>query len=60
MAYRTQVGGMRAQLIVRDDNYYLWSRGEELITKNFLNKILSQQLPNGTVIDGELLPFKTE
>ena len=50
---------MRAQLIVRDDNFYLWSRGEDLITKNFPElKILSEQLPNGTVIDGELLPFK--
>ena len=51
--------GMRAQLIVRGDNFYLWSRGEDLITKNFPElKILSEQLPNGTVIDGELLPFK--
>ena len=53
--------GMRAQLIVRDDNFYLWSRGEDLITKTFPElKILSEQLPNGTVIDGELLPFKNE
>ena len=53
--------GMRAQLIVRDENFYLWSRGEDLITINFPElKILSKQLPNGTVIDGELLPFKDE
>ena len=51
--------GMRAQLIVRGGNFYLWSRGEDLITKSFPElKILSEQLPNGTVIDGELLPFK--
>jgi len=51
--------GMRAQLILRKGKHFLWSRGEELITDKFpeLN-VLTDQLPSGTVIDGELIPFK--
>ena len=51
--------GMRAQLILRGGKHFLWSRGEELITDKFPElKILKEILPQGTVIDGELLPFK--
>ena len=51
--------GMRAQLIVREDKHFLWSRGEELITDKFPElACLSDHLPNGTVLDGELLPYK--
>lgn len=51
--------GIRAQLIVREDILFLWSRGEELITEKFAElHPLAELLPNGTVIDGELLPFK--
>lgn len=51
--------GIRVQLIVRDDKLFLWSRGEELITEKFPELYpLVELLPNGTVIDGELLPFK--
>lgn len=51
--------GMRGQLIVRKGKYFLWSRGEELITHKFPDlEPLAKALPNGTVIDGELLPFK--
>lgn len=51
--------GIRSQLIVRDNTLFLWSRGEELITEKFpeLHPLVNL-LPNGTVIDGELLPFK--
>ena len=53
--------GMRAQLIVREDKYFLWSRGEELITDKFPElACLADHLPNGTVVDGELLPYKDE
>lgn len=50
--------GIRAQLIVRQGNLFLWSRGEELITHSYpeLN-ILAALLPDGTVIDGEILPY---
>ena len=51
--------GMRAQLIVREGKLFLWSRGEELITDKFPElHCLAKYLPNGTVVDGELLPYK--
>lgn len=51
--------GMRAQLIVREGKSFLWSRGEELITDKFPElDCLAEILPNGTVVDGELLPYK--
>ena len=38
---------------------FLWSRGEELITDKFPElAVLAEHLPHGTVVDGELLPFK--
>lgn len=51
--------GIRAQIIKRDGEVFLWSRGEELINDSF-PEVLKQAmlLPDGTVIDGELLPFK--
>jgi DNA ligase-1 len=51
--------GMRAQLILRDGKHFLWSRGEELITDKFPElEVLKEILPEGTVLDGELLPYK--
>ena len=51
--------GMRAQLIIREGKHFLWSRGEELITDKFPElACLADHLPNGTVVDGELLPYK--
>ena len=53
--------GMRAQLIVREDKHFLWSRGEELITDKFPElACLADHLPNGIVMDGEILPYKDE
>ncbi len=51
--------GIRSQIIKREDALYIWSRGEELISKKFpeLGSLL-EVLPNGTVIDGEVLPYK--
>lgn len=53
--------GIRSQLIIRQGELFLWSRGEELITDKFpeLASLISQ-IPDGTVIDGELLPFKDD
>ncbi|MCX2718837.1 ATP-dependent DNA ligase [Lentiprolixibacter aurantiacus] len=50
--------GIRAQLIVRKRNIFIWSRGEELVTDKYpeLHQ-LADLLPDGTVLDGELLPF---
>jgi DNA ligase-1 len=51
--------GIRGQLIVRGGEMYLWSRGEELVTDKFPElAILKDILPEGTVLDGELLPYK--
>lgn len=50
--------GIRAQLIQRGGQVFLWSRGEELITEGFPElEELGRVLPEGTVLDGEVLPF---
>ena len=46
--------GIRAQLVRRDGQNYLWSRGEDLITERF-PELAALRLPEGTVIDGEVL-----
>jgi DNA ligase-1 len=53
--------GIRSQLIHRQGEWFLWSRGEELITDKFPELAdMALALPEGTVIDGELLPFREE
>ncbi len=48
--------GIRAQLIRRGGESFLWSRGEELINASFPDLVSSMDLlPPGTVLDGELL-----
>src|SRR5438270_11905448 len=38
---------------------FIWSRGEELVTERFPElEALGESLPEGTVIDGELLPWR--
>jgi DNA ligase 1 len=50
--------GIRAQLVKRNDQWWLWSRGEELITDRFPELAsLADALPNGTVLDGEILAW---
>jgi len=50
--------GIRAQLIRRHQQTFLWSRGEELITGRFPEVAgAAAALPDGTVLDGELLAF---
>lgn len=51
--------GIRAQLVRRDGQLWIWSRGEELVTERFpeLN-VLTEHLPDGTVIDGELVVWQ--
>lgn len=51
--------GIRGQIIKRGGSLYVWSRGEELVTGRFPEyNILEKILPDGTVLDGEILPFK--
>jgi DNA ligase 1 len=48
--------GIRAQAVKRAGRVWLWSRGEELISEGFPDALLPlASLPDGTVLDGELL-----
>jgi DNA ligase-1 len=50
--------GIRAQLIRRAGRTFLWSRGEELLSGRFPElEAIGPLLPEGTAIDGELLPW---
>ncbi|WP_271765835.1 ATP-dependent DNA ligase [Aquimarina algiphila] len=50
--------GIRAQVIVRENEIFVWSRGEELVTDKYPEfQEFLHVLPNGTVLDGEILPF---
>ncbi len=50
--------GIRGQLIIRGGEHHLWSRGEDLMTDRFPELAqLRDYLPDGTVIDGEVLAF---
>lgn len=53
--------GIRGQLIVRDGQLFVWSRGEELVADKFPEfEVLKDLLPNGTVLDGEILAWKDD
>jgi len=50
--------GIRAQVIKRKGEVFIWSRGEELITDRFPEIAdAASTLPDGTVLDGEILPW---
>lgn len=52
--------GIRAQVVKRDGQLWVWSRGEELVTERFPEfDSLVHCLPDGTVIDGEIVAWKT-
>lgn len=51
--------GIRGQLIRRAGLWHLWSRGEELVTDRFPELAASlDHLPDGTVLDGEILAWR--
>jgi len=51
--------GIRAQVIRRDARTFIWSRGEELVTERFPEIAAAADfLPDGTVVDGEIMPWK--
>ena len=53
--------GIRAQLVRRAGAVHLWSRGEELITQRFPEiAAAATRLPDGTVLDGEVLAFRDD
>lgn len=51
--------GIRAQLVRRADDAWIWSRGEELVTERFPELAdMGRTLPPGTVLDGEILVIR--
>ena len=53
--------GIRCQLIRRRGQTFLWSRGEELVTERYPElAAVGDAFPHGTVIDGEILPWKDD
>jgi DNA ligase-1 len=53
--------GIRAQVVRRAGQVWVWSRGEELMTERFPEIVsLAQALPDGTVLDGEIVVWKDD
>jgi DNA ligase 1 len=51
--------GIRAQVVKRGGMVCIWSRGEDLMTERFPEIVeVAQALPDGTVLDGEILVWK--
>ena len=49
--------GIRGQVIKRNEELFVWSRGEELMTEKFPEyHSLANVLPDGIAIDGEIIP----
>jgi DNA ligase-1 len=53
--------GIRSQIIFRNSELFIWTRGEELATDKFPElHLLKGLLPEGTVLDGEIVAFKED
>lgn len=51
--------GIRAQVIRREGTTFIWTRGEELVTDRFPEIAAAAEcLPDGTVLDGEIMPWR--
>lgn len=51
--------GIRAQIICRGGEVFIWSRGDELLTSRFPELTeFAARFPSGTVIDGEIVGWK--
>lgn len=51
--------GIRAQIIIRNNDVFVWSRGEELVTDKYPEfQSFIEHIENGTVLDGEILVEK--
>lgn len=51
--------GIRGQIIKRNGELFIWSRGEELVTDQFPElHFLKNELNDGTALDGEILSIK--
>ncbi|MEO8249947.1 MAG: ATP-dependent DNA ligase, partial [Burkholderiales bacterium] len=53
--------GIRAQLVKRAGEVWIWSRGEELVTDRFPELAeMGAALPDGTVLDGEIVVWRRD
>jgi DNA ligase-1 len=53
--------GIRAQIVHRGNETFVWSRGEELITDRFPEiAVIGAGMPNGCVVDGEILAWQDD
>ena len=53
--------GIRAQIVKRAGGVWIWSRGEELVTERFPEIVaVAAQLPDGSVLDGEIVVWKAD
>jgi DNA ligase-1 len=53
--------GIRAQVVRRASNAWVWSRGEDLVTERFPELAqLGARLPEGTVLDGEIVVWSED
>lgn len=51
--------GIRGQLVKRNNSLHVWSRGEELVTDKYPEyEAITKSLPNGIVLDGEILAMQ--
>jgi DNA ligase-1 len=51
--------GIRGQLIRRNSQCFIWSRGEDLVTGRFPEVVeAAAWLPNGVVLDGEIVAWR--
>ncbi|SEL15917.1 ATP-dependent DNA ligase [Parapedobacter koreensis] len=54
-----KLDGIRGQVVVRNGQLFVWSRGEDLLTDKFPEfGSLDDLLPDGTVVDGEIIPWQ--
>ncbi len=50
--------GIRSQVIIRDGELFVWSRGEELVTDKYPEfEEFVEHMPDGIVLDGEILAY---
>jgi DNA ligase-1 len=53
--------GIRSQIIFRNNELFIWTRGEDLATEKFPElHALKDFLPDGTVLDGEIVAYRND
>ncbi len=53
--------GIRGQLVKRNGELFVWSRGEELVTDKYPEfEAFAPAIPDGTVLDGEIMAWQED